>query len=290
MKKNKKLKKSGKQLIYNSLLMLCVVIFLCSAGMLIHKLYQEKKQEDIFYQLADVFSQSEDTTGVKPDSQNKPNSEKNTMEDAYSDEVQESMVEVWEKRLKGYETLKARNSDFVGWIRIDGTMIDYPVMQSLDRSDYYLRRNFEKNQSAYGVPYVSEQCVVGAEGTNLMIYGHHMKNGSMFADLDKYRDAEFYKEHSYIYFDTLEEPSVYQVVGAWLIPNAASATQVEELFQLLFAQNEEEFSSGWNAVQKRLFVNTGIQPQAGVRLLALVTCDYSYNDSRVVVLAQKITE
>lgn len=284
------MKKSKKQLIYNGLIALCIVVFLCSAGMLVHKLYQEKKQEDIFNQLTDVFPQSKDASEIKPDSQSQAITEKDLMGESSLDKVEKSIWEEWEIRLAGYETLKAKNSDFVGWIRIDGTVLDYPVMQRLDQPDYYLHRNFEKSQSAYGVPYLAELCVVDQDGTNLMIYGHHMKNGSMFAALDGYRNAEFYKEHPYIYFDTIEEPSIYQVVGAWLIPNAASAIQVEELFQILFAQNEEEFSSGWNAVQKRLFVKTGIEPTAGTRLLALVTCDYSYNDSRIVVLAQKMIE
>ena len=76
-----------------------------------------------------------------------------------------------------YKTLYEHNDDFVAWISIDGTALDYPVMQSIGSPDFYLKRNFEKAYSDYGVPYVEEACAVGLSA-NTVIYGHNMKNGS----------------------------------------------------------------------------------------------------------------
>lgn len=283
------MKTTVKNLIYNVLLAICAIAFLVSAGMLIHKLYEEKKQEDVFSQLMEVFPESETGADAQSGSPERE-PEQDSVPGKDLPTVQEKAWEEWHVRLAGYEKLWENNHDFVGWIRVDGTKIDYPVMQSLDREDYYLNRNFDKSQSAYGVPYVSEVCVPEPEGTNLLIYGHHMKNGSMFAALEGYRDARFYRDHPYIRFDTLEGPSIYEVTGAWLIPNASSAGPVDELFKLLFPLSKADFDVGWKAASQRLFVNTGIELSPERRLLALVTCDYSYNNSRIVVLAQQIKE
>lgn len=287
MKKNK-----VKTICYNLLMVVCAAAFLGSGGMLVRKLCEDKKQSDAFTRLTEVFPEAEGTenAGVQTERPLRWEPATGRISPDSLAELEESGWAEWEARLDGYERLRQQNSDFVGWIRIDKTPIDYPVMQTPDRPDYYLKRNFEKNSSAHGVPYVSELCVLGAEGTNLLIYGHHMKNGSMFASLDGYRDAEYYQEHPVIRFDTLEEASVYEVIGAWLIPNAASAEQVEELYRLIFPRNEEEFAAGWKAAGSRLFVKTDVVPSINRRLLALVTCDYSYNDSRIVVLAQQSAE
>lgn len=285
-------KKKLKNICYNMLIAVCAAAFLGSGGMLVRKLYQDKKQADAFTQLTEVFPGAEvpGDAGLQIKQPLRWDPATGRIAQDSLAELEESGWAEWRVRLDGYEKLREQNPDFVGWIRIDKTPIDYPVMQTPDRPDYYLKRNFEKHQSAYGVPYVSEMCVLGAEGTNLLIYGHHMKNGSMFASLDGYRDAEYYKEHPIIRFDTLDEASVYEVIGAWLIPNAASAEQVDELYQLVFPQNEDEFAAGWKAAGHRMFVKTDVVPTINRRLLALVTCDYSYNDSRIVVLAQQSTE
>lgn len=110
-----------------------------------------------------------------------------------------------------YDALFAQNNDFIGWIRIDGTNVNYPVMQTPNKPDFYLKRSFDKSYSDYGVPYIDEACMTGISN-NLVIYGHHMNDGSMFADLCKYTDADFYKEHPTIAFDTLSGLGKYEVV------------------------------------------------------------------------------
>ena len=283
-----------KKWIYNILMLIFAAVFLVSGGMLVHKLYQEKQQEKAFTDLLGVFDEESDRemesitadTSAVAESQSADSSlavkEMTIGEQARAD---------WQDRIGGYQQLYEQNNDFAGWINVYGTVIDYPVMYTPDRQDYYLKRNFEKQSSAYGVPYVAEVCVLGEEGTNLLIYGHHMKNGSMFASLDGYRDAQFYREHPYVRFDTLAEAGLYEVVGAWLIPNAGVQNQqVDQLFRFLFAQSEAEFEQDREAVQKNFFVDTGISVSYEDKLLALVTCDYSYNDSRIVVIAKRLEE
>ena len=80
-----------------------------------------------------------------------------------------------------YAAVYAQNNDFVGWLCIEGTNINYPVMQTPEEPNYYLKRAFDHSYSDYGVPYVQENCVLGISD-NIVIYGHNMSNGSMFAD------------------------------------------------------------------------------------------------------------
>jgi sortase B len=105
--------------------------------------------------------------------------------------------------LERYRALYKQNSDIVGCVRIDGTQIDYPVMYTGD--NFYLSHGFDKKESKSGVPFIDKRCSVGPMGTNTIIYGQHMKNGTMFAGLEGYKDEDFYKAHPVIRFDTLYE-------------------------------------------------------------------------------------
>ena len=102
----------------------------------------------------------------------------------------------------------------VGWISIAGTTINYPVMQSRNNPNFYLKHNFEKEYSYLGTPYVQENCDI-AESDNLVIYGHHIKGGKMFGALEDYKSKSFYEEHKNIQFDTLTEQEEYEIVAVF---------------------------------------------------------------------------
>ena len=91
--------------------------------------------------------------------------------------------------------LYLENADMVGWIQIEGTKIDYPVMQTPADPNYYLKHDFEKHYTDYGCPFMQADCDALAPSDNLIIYGHNMKDGSMFADLAKYRSNDFWQNH-----------------------------------------------------------------------------------------------
>jgi sortase B len=105
----------------------------------------------------------------------------------------------------------------VGWIAIDGTGINYPVMQTLDNPEFYLKHNFEKEPSNYGVPFVDAKCDVLYPGDNTLVYGHHMKNGTMFSPLENYKSKTFWQEHRYIRFDTLAGFGTYEIIAAFKV-------------------------------------------------------------------------
>ena len=117
--------------------------------------------------------------------------------------------------LERYAELFAMNNDMAGWIRIEDTQINYPVMYTPDNPDYYLKHNFYKESSAYGVPYIAEHCDPMEPSDNVIIYGHHMNNGSMFAGLMNYEGRDFYEQHKIVHFDTLTETAEYEVIAVF---------------------------------------------------------------------------
>ena len=157
------------------------------------------------YKIVDYFYTSYD------EKQNFNNVEK-LVESEYEDEkIQYNDFEILKKYKKVYE----KNNDLVGWIKIKDTNIDYPVMQTKDDYSYYLKRNFNKKSSIYGTPFVGEGCGINPNSDNVIIYGHNMKNGTMFADLNKYKDKKFYESHKEVQFDTLTEEGVLIAI-TWL--------------------------------------------------------------------------
>lgn len=117
----------------------------------------------------------------------------------------------------GILALHEENPDCIGWLTIDGTRIDYPVMYRSGDKNYYLHRDFNGEYSANGCLFLAEECVPG-NSDNLIIYGHHMNSGKMFADLEKYKDEGFYEEHPTILFRTIWGNEQYQIFAAFTTP------------------------------------------------------------------------
>ena len=184
-----------------------------------------------------------------------------------------------------YKALYEQNNDFVGWITIDGTAINYPVMQSIGSPDYYLKHNFEKAYSDYGVPYVDEACAVGLSA-NTVVYGHHMKNGTMFSSLVNYADKAYFDEHPVIRFDTIYGFGEYQVIAAFSFDTNNETFRYNE-----FADgNEAQFNEYVAECMARRAYDTGFTSEYGDKLLTLSTCEYTHTNGRFVVVAKLITE
>ena len=183
-----------------------------------------------------------------------------------------------------YSALFEQNQDFIGWISIDGTNVNYPVMQTPTNPDYYLKHSFEKAYSDYGVPYIDEVCTLGISN-NIVVYGHHMKNGSMFADICKYTDKSFYEEHKTIKFDTLSTFGEYEVVAVFKFDTNNETFKFNEYTTM----DEAEFNEFMENVHSRQLYDTGVDAEYGDELLTLSTCEYTYKNGRFVVVAKKVS-
>lgn len=183
-----------------------------------------------------------------------------------------------------FADLYAQNNDFIGWIKIDDTVIDYPVMQSKDSPNFYLDHNFNKEYSRFGVPYMQENC--NLQSDNIVIYGHNMKNKSMFNGLTKYKDKDFYNAHRYIQLDTLSEQRKYEVICAF--KTVAYANNGFKYYEFVNADSQEDFSAYIEKCQALSFYDTGANAEYGDKLITLSTCEYSQNNGRFVVVAKLI--
>lgn len=185
----------------------------------------------------------------------------------------------------GLLALHEENPDCIGWLTIEGTMIDYPVMYHPEEENYYLKRNFDGEYSENGSLFLSEQCDPD-DCDNLIIYGHHMNSGKMFAGLEGYKERAFYEEHPLISYHTLHGLEVYQVFAAFCTPVYTGNDFAYYAF--VKAGTVTEFQDYVKEVCSRSLYDTGVTASYGDKLLTLSTCEYSQKNGRMVVVAKKI--
>lgn len=183
-----------------------------------------------------------------------------------------------------YVDLYAQNKDFIGWIKIDDTVIDYPVMQSKDNPNFYLNHNFNKEYSRFGVPYIQENCSLSSD--NIIVYAHNMKNKSMFNELTNYSSKNFYDNHKFIQFDTLSDQRTYEVICAF--KTVAYTSNGFDYYNLVNANTKDDFSAYIEKCKALSFYDTGVTAEYGDKLITLSTCEYSQNNGRFVVVAKLI--
>lgn len=192
--------------------------------------------------------------------------------------------------LAAYKTLYAENPDIIGWVKIEGTRLDYPVMQTKDDNEYYLHRNFEKEYQYSGLPFLDAQCDIDKPSTNLIIYGHNMKSDSMFSCLTKYKNEDYYREHPVIRFDTIYEEAEYQIIAVVLSKVYKKTDTDFKFYQFVQAENEEDFNAYIENMKQLSLYDTGNGAVYGDQLLTLVTCSYHTENGRIALLAKKITD
>ena len=191
--------------------------------------------------------------------------------------------------LDEFRPLLAKNKNIIGWISIDGTKIDYPVMKSLaGNGDYYLNHNFDQQKDKNGALFMDDRCDVKKPTPNWIIYGHHMKSGKMFGELVKYKDEDFYKEHNVIRFDTLYETGSYEVLAAFESKVYTDKDIGFRYYDFIDPENELDFMKGVTNMKALSLYDTGVEAAFGDQLLTLSTCDYEQDNGRFVVVCRRM--
>lgn len=253
---------------------ICIIAAVCLlgtaafCGFQIYSHYsQVDEQSEVFDEIAEVVEQAK---------------REEQAEEALSDAAP---VSEGEDVLARYKELFLQNADMVGWISIAGTGINYPVMQTPNNPNYYLKRNFEKEYSDLGTPYIQENCDL-ATSDNFIIYGHHINGGKMFGALEHYKSQSFYEEHKNIQFDTLTEQAEYEIVAVF--KTVAYSSEGFRYYDYVNAETEETFNEYIAKCRELALYDTGVSVKYGDRLITLSTCEYSAQNGRLVVVAKKV--
>lgn len=186
--------------------------------------------------------------------------------------------------------LYAQNPDIVGWIRVEGTKLDYPVMHTPEDEQKYIRMDFEGKTDLAGLPFISQDCTMDPESQNLVIYGHNMKNGTGFKTIYKFLEEDFREEHPTIYFSTLYEERTYEVLSVFYDRVYKQADTNFKFYHFIDPATAEEFDEGIDYFHKNCVYDSEVDAEYGDSLITLVTCSYHVRRGRLVLVAREVTE
>lgn len=259
-----------KQIILKILFIVCLVTLIISAVYLADYFWEAEHQENIVDYSRDMWHETVSTN----ENENVP-------------EVDEHAVDAAK-----IQYMLEENSDFKGWITIAGTQVDNPIYQAAD-NDYYLNRNQLKQKSVYGSLYFDyrNRITETERDKNLIIYGHEMKNGSMFGTLKKLKRLDFYKQYPTLEFSTLYEKHTYKIYSIFIL-NATREDDDGYIYNV-YRQNfntEEDFNYWADEAFERSIINTGVDVEYDDNILTLITCSNDFPNARLVVMARQLRE
>lgn len=268
-------------------MIVCLIIAIGCGGYLAYYYYTSSKSES---NIDDLRGMIKDTGNAEPVS--KDVSETGGNEPEGKTEI--PMVDVdGVKVQKKFEELYRANHDFVGWLTIDDTNVDYPVMYTpndSERGEHYIHLDYDGNYSAAGLPFVDRNCSLVLPTDNVIIYGHNMNSGKMFHDILKYDNEEFYEGHKTFTFDTIYGDGTYEVVAMFYAQILPEESKNFKYYEFVNAGSREEFMNFVDNVKRMSVRDTGVEVSYGDKLITLSTCAYHVTDGRYAVVAKKIEE
>ena len=190
--------------------------------------------------------------------------------------------------LPEYKDMYVTNSDLVGWIVIEGTDINYPVVQSTVYQEFYLDHDFDGEKDEAGSIFVDARNDIWAPDDNIILYGHNMKDGSMFGSLQSYLKESFYEKHKTISFDTLFERQTYEIVAVGLSKVTEESSDNFRYYDFLNADSKREFREYAANIERLQVYDTGVEMKYGDSLITLSTCNSVEHDGRLFVVAREI--
>lgn len=204
------------------------------------------------------------------------------------DKTTADLANINDSFMEKVKELQQENTDVKGWIRIENTNINYPLLQTTD-NDYYLTHNYKKENSSYGSIFINHKSNIKDNNSNTIIYGHNMKNNQMFTDLLKYEDKQFYEEHPTIKIVTDENEEEYEIIYTFKSRVFyQDEKNVFRYYQYYNFENENKYNEYINNCKEIQLYDTGKTATYGERLITLITCEYSQENGRMVIVAKKI--
>ena len=179
-----------------------------------------------------------------------------------------------------FKSLKEKNEDVVGWIYIPDTVINYPVLWRKDDNNYYLRRDIDKREGSYDGIFMDGSDRPDMSQRQILFYGHHMKNGTMFTKICDYKEEDFFKEHRKVYFYTPDHAYALRTMACLYTDSSPEKRKIDFKDQL-------EFDAYVNEMTKRCSFRE--IPEGGVeQIFSFVTCSYEFNDARTILYCYEV--
>ncbi len=274
-----------KKVLFAVTVVLLIAAFGISAFMVGSYLLEGKKQEEQFNELSEMVANAQ-TEEAEQTTEAAGVSETEQTEET---EPEETIAQVRDEdgMLLCYKGIYEMNNDTVGWLKLDGTQLDYPVMQTPDDPNFYLDRDFNKEKSDRGCIYAWGTADLEEPSDNITLFGHNMRDGSMFAALNAYTDKAAWEQNSLLFFDTLTEFHTYKIFAVF--KTSASVDKGFKYHQFVDAEDEEDFDDFIDTCKSLAFYDTGITPVYGDKIICLSTCEYTLENGRLVVAAVRIT-
>ena len=186
-----------------------------------------------------------------------------------------------------FKALKTLNPDIVGWLKVEGTVINYPVVQAKD-NQFYLKRDVHLNESKYGSIFMDSASKLAPRDQNLIIYGHHMKDGQMFGGLQKFDQEAFFREHSAIQFITEHDAGRYQIIAVFKTSVYQSAANEFPYYNYKSFPDDKALEDYLTAIRSLAYYPIEANVQTSDQLITLSTCEYTLDNGRLVVVAKRV--
>lgn len=272
----KKTKAKSKLLYAVLALLLSAVVVFCGV-----QIWQEysSRQKDI-----DTFSELAELAEIKEFDEPKETAEPEKDGDGdIGDEADPDMKEEQEDPAPALRhdipLLISQNSDCIGWISIDNTAVDYPVMHNPDWPQKYLRMNFYQQYRDSGVPFLDYRCTLDSD--NLIIFGHNMRNGTMFSSLKEYLNDGRLSSNPTILLETEDGAHAFTIFAV------ACVDKLDSWYSFINAESEDDFNEAVQRIVQNAYYTNGDAPEYGDRLLTLSTCYGSTRSSRLIIIAKE---
>lgn len=256
-----------------------IIVLLC-IGSVIYQKITENKEKAEFAKIESIATDEYTDTNNTTERIKNPVILKNSAVDKRS-EVENTYAQTdydtLYYKLHSISELISMNSECFGWISISGTNINYPVMHTSSNPQKYLNKNFYGEYSYSGTPFLDARC--SADSTNLIIYGHHMNNGTMFADLCNYTDYSYFSEHPTVVLETKDGVFAYSVFSVMKVKSN------DVWYKFLTTDLDETYEKWISYTKTKSLYNTEITPVCGQQILTLSTCYGDNQNDRILVLA-----
>lgn len=268
-----------RKIIYVLFILIALSVFVFSVSEIVKYKYNEEKQREVIEKIQNERQEVQSEEKVIP------------VKVEEVEEQSEPDEPIEKEMLEEYTKLYEENSDMYGWIKIDGTIVDFPVMYTPQEPNFYIDKDWNKEYCYNGVGtsiWIDGRTTEDSE--NIIVYGHHLKSGEMFGNLKAYKDRDYYEEHQYIDFDTLYEKQRFEIISVSkaVVYYDKVPEDVYLFYEHVELDSEEEFDSYVRNVKQNAWYDIDVTAEYGDQLITLCTCDYWTRNARLIIVAKRV--